>query len=542
MARDEYFRSALNFLSSNDVISRLVRFCCRFIGFLLLPALAGVCIWIAGLVFGAGAALIGNWIYVIVLPIAGYSLIRFRDLLADSSFRQEILVPVLTVATLLVAAGCSLYTLFLNYAPLLSFLGAIVLYGVLVFLEGWLKTALQACPALLRRLAAAVMRSNREIALTSAVGFAFVLTTQIDVIVWGAFSEDALWIWERLLRPVGLLPKPTVLFVFVSMLSLAVLSALNPRHRLVERGLNAIKVYKTGLAILATLASFTFLASASIDSLHGQLTLQKAPSKSSEEWRRAGPPRTVMTKAAWICYRLESATPEERNRVALELSRLPEANRQGMTLQAAQNMAERLNEDIPSGIDSSPPGNGGIKSTPADPDFPSLQDGSASRSGVDDSDAQKAYAEARQAVTGVLSALIKDRATVLHSNGDLLSSFASDLLASVLTALPDSVLPKNVGDFAEWRDRLKPLWPKRFRHSLSDLRFDLDWDAIRARAKIAIPRWGFGAVFENGGKFATEVFFEPEAGEIARGETKPKSRLRFRNWVRVVIRDAKELR
>lgn len=533
MTRDEYFRRILSLASSRDAISCFARACWRLVALLLLFALAGILVWIAGFVFGFGFDLIGDWTLLILLPVLGYGLVHFWDVLTDRDFLRAIVFPAAAVLTGLVTVGCALYSLFLNPRTLLWFLGALIAYLGLVFVEGWLNTRLEPWPRLARRLIAAVLRSKREIALTAGIGFAIVLATQIDAIVWTAFNTEAIWAWERIFRPISSLPKPSLLFLLWALLSLAVLSALSPRHRFVERGLKAIRFYKAALALFITLASFTFLTETSIDSLYNHLLIEQSAAETTPEDFTITAPHLALTKAAWICYRLESATPEERNRIASELARLPEAERHGFTEWAARNMARELNGETRNSNDNTTWNTGQPAGSANNPTPPEPEADDPSR-------AQKVYAEARKAVTNVLSELIKDHTPSVHLDNDLLSSFASSLLASVLPALPDNVAPENLSDFTKLSERLKPLWPKQFHHSLTTLSLSPDWEDLHAKASAEMPPWGFTGVFSNAGKFSTDLFFETDDDEIFIGGEKPKPRLRIWEWVRIAARDAEE--
>jgi hypothetical protein len=303
---------------------------------------------------------------------------------------------------------------------------------------------------------------------------------------------------------------------------------LQPRHRLVQRALSGLKAYKSALAVLTTMASFTFLTSESVDSLHRQLLLRwNTLRHSAQATENASRDLRIMNqRAAWICYRLQVASLEERTRVAVELAQLPRAREEGWENTAAQHLSELLDEDLKtetgrlnqSGYDAS------ASSGRSQPQTESQERPST----VSETDAQKVYSECRRAVTNVLSTLIKDQLHPVKFDNDLLSSFASDLLKSVGPAIPEAVLPENISELAAIRDWMSRHFSRRYSQTLINMKLEPNWDSLRQQVGISLPPIGVQIVTEAEDA-VKEV--EPLSDDAVPPELRPK----LQWWKRMMI-------
>jgi hypothetical protein len=325
-------------------------------------------------------------------------------------------------------SGCLVYLIVLEpFAPL-SFLALLSGYWLLGRVNERITRAVSMSPEIVRKLVAAGLRSVREVAILSATGFGIVVMGQIYVLVWGLFDRDAIWGWEAMARGLARLPKLDWRLVAVVIVGLALVSLMNPKSAWVRRATTTVKIYKKCLALVAILASFTFMTSISVASLHHKLLMKhRHPEKAPEAM---ADPLTMARRTAYLCARMSAATPSERASLKKEFLELEWTRDEASAEAAAERLAHDLDPSHAAGFDDvaeTTAAAGGAGATPeAEAPAGSVKSG---RSGFTPAERDAIFAECRLALLSTLKDISKGWFDI-HTNNDFLEPFAGDLLSS----------------------------------------------------------------------------------------------------------------
>ena len=468
---------AFDFFSAKDSISTFTRGC--WIAFYLLAVLATVLV-----LFGLFNYFLSDFSHML-LGCAAFGLLFLIGKFVDTAEIDDRLlgaIPFLIPVVLVFV--CLVFLLFQEPRAPLSFLGLLALYWALSATHRFIADLASNASRLVRRLVAAAFRSLRELSLLTAVGFGYVLMAQIYMFILTGFDGDAIWSWEVFVRDFPGLPKANWKLVACATMSLILLSLLNPRLRLVQRGTAAVKIYKKVLAIATVLASFTFLTSISVKALHHRLLLSHVPLQ--KEPRPVDDALPVVRRAAYISLRIEQASHAERDALRKELLHLKEADDEETETAAVERMAEDLSNINIGNFESFP------DSQPNTSSGPGLVSKSSPQSPVN----PPTYAECRQVIVSTLDNALKEEGiNNIHFGNDLLDSFAGELLNSVSSTILDLVIPENLSDLHSIRQWLAShMKPTPLTIPSPDLR--LDWDSIVASARPKppeiriVPRFG----------------------------------------------------
>jgi hypothetical protein len=446
------------FLAGKDSVSVFLQNCEKALYVLVL--VAAIVFWV-GLVWWAIASPAENWWHILIAAILLILPQGWGEPFLDRTGRWApvwVIGPGIIYLLLVEPVGPFLLLAAFGFAWAIA-------RAEIVSASEWTEV-----PRWIRKVVAAVLRAVREAALLIAAGFAFALVTQIYVIIWSGFGRYALWIWEGLVLPLSRLPAIKLKYAAVALLVMMLLTLLDPRTGWVRRWLGAIKTYKRFVALFTAMASFTFYTSSSVNALHRELLekarVQVGPAPTSEQAAR---------RAAYIVWRLEIATPEEKRRLAEELRKLPEAiDGEWAAQQAAVTMAGDLN-----GI--------GAESFRSEAGDPAPQAASQSVPPVPADKAAAVYTESRQAVVSVLAGVLNSQTGTVHVGNDLLQSVADALLGAVAPAILDNIVPNNLRDVQtihQWiSQRLRRTPPL----NVTEWNIEPDWSRFPAEQGVEPP-------------------------------------------------------
>jgi hypothetical protein len=345
--------------------------------------------------------------------------------------------------------GCLVYLIVLEPLAPLSFLGLLGGYWLLGKVSARVTDSVSKAPEIVRKLVAAGLRSVREVAILSATGFGIVVMGQIYVLVWGLFDRDAIWGWEAMARGLARLPKLDWRLVAVVIVGLALVSLMNPKSAWVRRATTSVKIYKKCLALVAILASFTFMTSTSLASLHHKLLMKhRHPEKAAEA---AADPLTMARRTAYLCARIASATPSERASLKKEFLELERTRDEASAEAAAERLARDLDPSHAAGFDDVAETKNTAGEAAATPEAEaSTGPAKAGRSGFTPAERDAIFTECRLALLSTLKDLSKTWPDI-QTNNDFLEPFAGDLLSSFRSTLLDAAIPKNLSDLASMR-------------------------------------------------------------------------------------------
>ena len=375
----------LDFPSGDDAVSVFLRYCWTALWALsFLPVCAPLPAIFFNPRFLLSAALPRSLGYLILLMLSLKIVNRIWT--EKVSWRW---LPVLFMGGVLV------YLIALEpFAPL-SFIALLGGYWLLGKVSGHVIDWVSESPEIIRKLVAAALRSVREVAILSATGFGFVVMGQIYVMVWALFDRDSIWAWEGMARGLARLPKLDWRLIAVVVVGLALVSLMNPKSAWVRRATTGVKIYKKGLALVAILASFSFMTSTSVASLHHKLLMKhRHPEKSAEAMPD---PLTMTRRTAYLCARIASATPAERMSLRKEFLELERTLDEATAEAAADRLARDLDPTHAAGFDDmadSAVGTAGAGTNPeADPQ--TGPDARAGRSGFTPAEQERSSRNAR---------------------------------------------------------------------------------------------------------------------------------------------------
>jgi hypothetical protein len=346
--------------------------------------------------------------------------------------------------------GALVYLIALEpFAPV-SFLALLAGYWLIGKVIEPVTHAVSGAPEIVCKLVAAALRSVREVAILSATGFGFVVMGQIYVLAWALFDRDAIWVWEGMARGLARLPKLDWRLVAVVLLGLALVSLMNPKSDWVRRVTTGVKIYKKGLALVAILASFSFMTSISVASLHHKLLLKhRHPEKAAEAM---ADPLTMTRRTAYLCSRIASATPAERVSLKKEFQELDRIRDEASAEAAAERLARDLDPAHAAGFDDVVETSGGANHGGSGPQAepPAGPNAKAGPSRFTPAERDAIFAECRLALLSTLKDLSKSWFDI-HIDNDVLEPFAGDLLSSFRSTVLDAAIPKNLTDLASMR-------------------------------------------------------------------------------------------
>jgi hypothetical protein len=345
--------------------------------------------------------------------------------------------------------GCLVYLIVVEpFAPL-SFLALLGGYWLLGKGSGRITDRVTEAPPIVQKLVAAALRSVREVAILSATGFGFAVMGQVYVISWALFDRDAIWVWEGMARGLARLPKLDWRLVAVVVVGLALVSLMNPKSEWVRRATTGVKIYKKCLALVAILASFTFMTSTSVASLHHKLLMKhRHPEKAAEAM---ADPLTITRRTAYLCSRIASATASERMSLKKEFMELARMRDEATAEAAAERLARDLDPSHAAGFDEAPETTGATGETGARPEAETpVGTARTGRSTFTPAEREAIFAECRLALLSTLKDLSKTWFDI-HTNNDFLEPFAGDLLSSFRSSVLDAAIPKNLSDLASMR-------------------------------------------------------------------------------------------
>lgn len=430
----------LDFLGGNDAVSVFVRYCWTALGALsFLP----ICAPFIAMCFQSGAPSTTT-----LLRYLGYLALVIASLrIADRVWTKDAAWQWLPVFCM---SGALVYLIALEpFAPV-SFLALLAGYWLIGKVIEPVTHAVSGAPEIVRKLVAAGLRSVREVTILSATGFGFVIMGQIYVLAWALFDRDAIWVWENMARGLARLPKLDWRLVAVVLVGLALVSLLNPRSAWVKRVTTGVKIYKKGLALVAILASFSFMTSTSVASLHHKLLMKhRHPEKSAEA---IADPVTMTRRTAYLCSRIASATPAERVSLKKELLELRRIHDEASAEAAAERLARDLDPSHAAGFDDTAGSSGTADGAGSGPETEQHtgSDAKAGRSRFTPAERDAIFAECRLALLSTLKDLSKGWFDI-HTDNDVLEPFAGDLLSSFRSTVLDAVIPKNLSDLGSMR-------------------------------------------------------------------------------------------
>jgi hypothetical protein len=441
------------FLKGKDSISSFVRRCWIILFFLAIGAALIVLIGVANFLY---FFLLGH----LLIAVAVVALVFYLRYLDSYGFFDGWSPLLWIVPVSLLTITPFFYLMWIEPHAPLYLLGLLLAYSLLSGIYRFVERHIEGKPQMMRRLIIAAFRALAEVILLSAAGFGFVLMSQFYVLVLGAFNPDAIWIWEGIVKPLALLPHVTWQIAAWITFSLMALSLLNPRFQLVRRITSAVKIYKKSVALIAILASFTFLSVTCVQALEHDLFLrmrtrmdQPQPAKNTLQLVRG---------AAYISLRLKTANASVRSKLASEIASL-DRTPDGIEEQAlANHIAEEVNVLQESDFDIS----GGV-ATAGSSTTASAPPQAAGANGCDAGpanapfDFNRIYPECRRAVASTLEDIVKQEGIHrLHTDSILFDSLADALLGSAIPVVLDQVLPENLHDFnsvRQWLSRhLRP--------------------------------------------------------------------------------------
>ena len=429
----------LDFLSGEDAVSVFLRYCWTALWALsFLP----ICAPLPAIFFNPRV------LSFAVLPRSlGYLILLTLSLkIVDRIWTKEVSWRWLPV---LFMSGALVYLIALEpFAPL-SFLSLLGGYWMLGKVNEPITHAFSEAPEIVRKLVAAALRSVFEVAILSATGFGFVVMGQIYVMVWALFDRDSIWVWEGMARGLARLPKLDWRLVAVVVVGLALVSLMNPKSEWVRRATTGVKIYKKCLALVAILASFSFMTSTSVASLHHKLLMKRRhPEKAAEAMPD---PLTMTRRTAYLCFRIASATPSERASLRKEFLELERIRDEGSAEAAAEHLARDLDPSRAAGFDDTAETTGGDGAGAKPETEPQTgPDAKAGRNGFTPAEREAIFAECRLALLSTLKDISKNWLDI-HTENDLLEPFAGDLLSSFRSTVLDAAIPKNLSDLSSMR-------------------------------------------------------------------------------------------
>ncbi len=467
----------LDFLSGEDAVSVFLRYCWTALWALsFLP----ICAPFIAICFNRRIPESAT------IPFLGYLVLFLLSLEIIERIRTE--KAGLHWLPVFFMGGYLVYLIALEpFAPL-SFLALLGGYWLLGKMNEPVMHSVSEAPKIVRKLVAAAFRSVREVAILSATGFGFVVMGQTYVIVWALFDQDAIWVWEGMARGLARLPKLDWRLVAALVVGLALVSLMNPKSEWVRRATTAVKIYKKCLALVVILASFSFLTSTSVASLHHKLLMKhRHPEKAAEAM---ADPLTMARRTAYLCARIASATPSERVSLRKEFLELERMRDEASAEAAAERLAHDLDPSHAAGFDDTDETTGGAGGAGASPgaDAP-VETANAGRSQFTPAEREAIFAECRLALLSTLKDLSKTWFDI-HTNNDFLEPFAGDLLSSFRSTVLDAAIPKNLSDLASmraWVSQNMRIVPVEI--PVGDVQ--PNWDDVAAEAGVHPVKLGF---------------------------------------------------